>query len=58
MPLIRKIIPSGGSRTISLPKSWIENHENESGHKIDRVAIEVNDILTIKPYIPKGGKRP
>jgi antitoxin component of MazEF toxin-antitoxin module len=51
MPLIRKITPSGDSRGITLPKSWLEDHERRAGHKIESVAVEVNDDLIVRPYL-------
>ena len=49
MPIIRKLLEVGHSRSITLPKSWIENAEQEAGKKLVAVAMEVNGILTLKP---------
>ena len=53
MPLIRKVIQVGTSKAISLPKSWLELIERETGKPIKEVAVEVNGVLTIRPIIPK-----
>lgn len=56
MPIIRKIIQVGSSKAVSLPKSWLELIERESGKKIKEVAVEVNGVLTIKPILPKTNR--
>jgi antitoxin component of MazEF toxin-antitoxin module len=53
MPIIRKIITVGTSKAVSLPKSWLEYLERESGQKITEVAVEVDKVLTISPIFPK-----
>ncbi len=53
MPIIRKILDVGGSKGITLPKTWLEFFEREAGHKIDFVTLEVDRVVTIAPYIPK-----
>ena len=53
MPIIRKIIAVGTSKAVSLPKSWLEYLERESGQKITEVAVEVDNVLTISPIFPK-----
>jgi len=52
MPIIRKVTTVGSSRGISLPKSWLEYLERQTGTKIVEVAMEVNHVLTITPIIP------
>lgn len=53
-PIIRKIIDVGKtSKGVTLPKSWLENFERETGKKITEVAMEVNGNLTIQPILPK-----
>lgn len=53
-PIIRKIIDVGKtSKGVTLPKSWLENFERETGKKITEVAMEVNGSLTIQPILPK-----
>jgi len=53
MPIIRKIIQVGGSKAVSLPKSWLTFCENQCGRKITEVTMEVNGVLKIAPIIPK-----
>lgn len=58
MPIIRKIIRVGSSKAVSIPISWLKFYEEETGCEIKKVAMEVNDVLTIRPILPKdGGKR-
>ncbi|MGA3289753.1 MAG: hypothetical protein ABSD42_05895 [Candidatus Bathyarchaeia archaeon] len=52
MPIIRKIIQVGGSKAVSLPKSWLDFLENEYG-KIEAVKMEVNGKIIIEPILPK-----
>ena len=49
MPILRKIIQVGASRAVSLPKSWLENAEQESGKKIIAIAMEVDGSIILKP---------
>jgi antitoxin component of MazEF toxin-antitoxin module len=53
MPIIRKIIGVGASKAVSIPKSWLEYWERESGQKITEVAVEIDKVLTISPIFPK-----
>jgi len=53
MPIIRKIIKIGDSKAITLPKSWLKFFEKKIGFPIEAVAIEVDNQLTVVPYIPK-----
>jgi len=52
VPIIRRIIALGNSRSITLPKGWIDYLERKAGCRITEVAIEVDHILTIEPIIP------
>jgi len=56
MPIIRKVIQVGGSKAVSIPKSWLEFWEKKHGVKITEVTIEVNGSLTIEPIIPEKKK--
>jgi antitoxin component of MazEF toxin-antitoxin module len=56
MPIIRKIIEFRTCKGIILPKSWLEYLEKETGQKITEVAIEVDDVLKIKPVIERREK--
>ena len=53
MPIIRKLTCVGDSKGITLPKSWIENAEQEAGKKIVAIALEVDSIITIAPIFEK-----
>jgi antitoxin component of MazEF toxin-antitoxin module len=53
MPIIRKVVSVGDSRGITIPKSWLEYFEKESGKEICEVAIEVDRVLTISPIFSK-----
>jgi antitoxin component of MazEF toxin-antitoxin module len=53
LPIIRKLIKFNTSKAICLPKSWLENAEQEAGQKIVAVALEVNGSITIMPVFEK-----
>ncbi len=53
MPIIKKIVEIGGAKAIFLPKSWLEFWEEKHGYKIDKIAMEVNNVLKIYPIFPK-----
>lgn len=53
MPIIRKVVEIGNSKAIFIPKSWFDFYEEETGEKMERVAIEVNRVLTITPLHKK-----
>ena len=53
MPIIRKILPIGGSQAITLPRSWLDCIERETGKRPTEVTIEVNGILKVSPVIEK-----
>ena len=57
MPIIRKLTTVGDSKGITLPKSWIENAEQEAGKKIVAIAMEVNHIITLRPVFAKDKKK-
>jgi antitoxin component of MazEF toxin-antitoxin module len=57
MPIIRKVIEVGNSKAVCIPKSWFEYYEKETGQKINEVAIEIDGILKIKPYLTKEVKK-
>jgi antitoxin component of MazEF toxin-antitoxin module len=50
--MIKRLITSGGSKAINLPKAWLDFCKAEAGQEIEAVAIEVDGQLTIRPYIP------
>ncbi len=47
-----KIIVVGGSVGVTLPKSWLKEHDLSVGDVVVKVA---NSILTISPSIKAGG---
>jgi antitoxin component of MazEF toxin-antitoxin module len=52
MPIIRKIIKIGNtSKAVIIPKTWLDYYGEQRGHDIDRVFIEVNDCLKIRPAL-------
>ena len=58
MPIVRKITGHGGSRGVTLPASWINLIEKESGKKLTEVLMEVNGEITIKPYLSAEKQHP
>ncbi len=53
MPIVRKLMDVGNSKSITLPKSWIENAEQQAGKKIIAMALEVNGKITLQPVFSK-----
>jgi antitoxin component of MazEF toxin-antitoxin module len=53
LPIIRKVVEIGHSKAVFIPKTWFEYYEQESGQRIEKVAIEVNQVLKITPVIKK-----
>jgi len=53
LPIIRKVVTVGDSRGITIPKSWLDFYERETGEKIREVTIEVNKVLTVGPIFTK-----
>jgi antitoxin component of MazEF toxin-antitoxin module len=53
MPIVRKITGHGGSRGVTLPASWINLIEKETGQKLREVLMEVNGEIRIRPVIEK-----
>jgi antitoxin component of MazEF toxin-antitoxin module len=53
MPIIRKLVQVGGSQGVTIPKSWIENVERQTGQKLTELAIEINGIIKIAPVVIK-----
>jgi hypothetical protein len=52
-PIIRKLIDLRTSKAICLPKSWLENAEQEAGKKIIGIALEVDRVITLQPVFEK-----
>lgn len=53
LPIIRKVIQVGKSKAVTLPSSWLEFYEKETGERIDKVTIEVNRVLKVAPLLKK-----
>jgi hypothetical protein len=53
MPIIRKLTTVGESKGITLPKSWIDNAEEQAGRKIIAIALEVDRVITLQPVFEK-----
>jgi antitoxin component of MazEF toxin-antitoxin module len=57
MPIVRKVVTVGASRGVTLPKSWIENIERESGRPMTEIAMEIDRKITIEPILKKERKK-
>lgn len=44
----------GEARGITLPKSWLDFLERRYGSRIKEVALEINDVIIVKPIPPCG----
>ncbi len=53
MPIVRKITGHGGSRGVTLPASWINLIEKETGQKLKAVLMDIDGLIIIKPLIEK-----
>lgn len=53
MPIVRKLTTIGESKGVTLPKSWIENAEEQAGKKMVAIALEVDKIITLQPVFEK-----
>jgi antitoxin component of MazEF toxin-antitoxin module len=51
MPLLRKVTTHGDSRGVTLPASWLEIIERESGTPLKEVSMDVESFITIKPVL-------
>lgn len=57
MPIIRKISTHGDSRGVTLPASWLEYIERESGTTLKEVSMDVDSVITIKPVLDNKKER-
>jgi antitoxin component of MazEF toxin-antitoxin module len=57
MPIIRKVLKLGHSKAITIPLSWFEFFERESGENIREVSIEIDRVLTVQPIVKNKGKQ-
>ncbi|RLI00132.1 hypothetical protein DRO19_00320 [Candidatus Bathyarchaeota archaeon] len=53
MPIIKKLVDLKTCRAIILPAEWLKYYEQKFGGKIESVAVEINDVLKIRPIPPK-----
>ena len=54
MPIVRKLTCVGDSKGITLPKSWIDNAEEQAGKKIVAIALEIDRVITLEPVFEKS----
>lgn len=54
MPLLRKIFKIGSSEAVTIPKSWLDYIERETGKRPSEVLMEVNGSITITPKTVKA----
>jgi hypothetical protein len=47
------VVQVGTARAVTLPKSWLDYIERETGQPIKEVTMEVDGKLTIEPILPK-----
>ena len=57
MPIIRKVITLRTAKAVCLPKSWFDYYERQFGAEIKEVAIEVNNVLKIRPIFPREANK-
>jgi hypothetical protein len=55
MPILKKVIHHGGSRGVTLPASWLDLIEKESGKPVKEVLMEIDGAIIIKPVIEIKG---
>jgi hypothetical protein len=58
MPIMRKVTTVGEARGISLPKSWLDWIERETGQPLREVLLEIDRTITIIPLVPKKEEKP
>jgi len=54
MPLKRQLFEVGGSKAVTLPKSWIETAEESEGKRVIAISMEVNGCLILAPIFEKS----
>jgi hypothetical protein len=51
-PIIRKVIKAGpNSFAVTLPKTWLDFLERQTGVRVTEVALEVDGKITIEPLL-------
>ena len=58
MPLKKKLIKVGNSRMVAIPPAWLKYYEEESGQTIVDILMEVDNVITIRPYSEKRSEEP
>jgi hypothetical protein len=58
MPVIRKVTTVGAAKGISLPKSWLEWIERETGQPLNEVLLEIDRTIKVIPLVPKKEEKP
>jgi len=49
MGIERKLITVGNSLAVTIPKGWLDDIKRKHGHPIEKVVMEISDIIVIKP---------
>jgi antitoxin component of MazEF toxin-antitoxin module len=57
MPITRHLLEVGNSRSVTLPKTWLDYAEQKENKKIVGVAMEINGTITLSPIFEKKGKK-
>jgi antitoxin component of MazEF toxin-antitoxin module len=47
MPLKRRLIKVGNSRSVVIPPDWLKYYEEKAGQPIKNILMELNNIITI-----------
>jgi hypothetical protein len=51
MPIIRKVTTVGEAKGITLPKSWLDWVERQTGKPVREVLLEIDKTITIIPIL-------
>ncbi|MEM3579344.1 MAG: hypothetical protein QXL54_03865 [Candidatus Bathyarchaeia archaeon] len=51
---IRKVLSIAGSKLVCLPPEWIRYVEQKYGVPLEKVEVEADEYLTIKPKLDGG----
>jgi len=47
MPLLKKLIDTGHSKAVVIPKDWLDYYEKKTGKKLETVLMEISDSKII-----------
>ena len=53
IPITRKLITVGASRGITLPKSWLNAYELQTGREITTIEMEIDGSIVIRPALAR-----